>query len=281
MHVLLSPSVIRTPVANLLLRVLPVRNTINMARPVAHSINFNSKHLRKGDPLPPFNGKLRVYNMRYCPYAQRTLLALIAKNIDFEVVNINLIDKPEWLTQKSPLGKVPALEISDGECLIESLITAEYVDEAYPQRPLLPKDPVQKAKDKGLIERTGAIHTFLIKILRSPETITTDVVNGYYNTLALLESELTMRGTLFLGGVQPGFIDYMIWPWLERIPSVVEIDTRIAIDNKRYPKLNEYIKRMENDSVVKQYIIPLDVYRKFFNNYVKGVYEYEYLNIKE
>ncbi|VVD03200.1 unnamed protein product, partial [Leptidea sinapis] len=38
---------------------------------------------------------------------------------------------------------------------------------------------------------------------------------------------------------------------------------------------NEYIKRMENDSVVKQYIIPLDVYRKFFNNYVKGVYEYE------
>lgn len=43
--------------------------------------------------------------MRYCPYAQRTMLALLAKNIDFEVINVNLIDKPEWLFQKSAGGK--------------------------------------------------------------------------------------------------------------------------------------------------------------------------------
>lgn len=58
-----------------------------------------------GDPFPPYNGKLRLYNMRYCPYAQRTMLALLAKNIDFEVINVNLIDKPEWLFQKSAGGK--------------------------------------------------------------------------------------------------------------------------------------------------------------------------------
>lgn len=58
-----------------------------------------------GDPLPPYNGKLRIYNMRYCPYAQRTVLVLNAKKIDYEVVNIDLVDKPEWLTSKSLFGK--------------------------------------------------------------------------------------------------------------------------------------------------------------------------------
>lgn len=43
--------------------------------------------------------------MRLCPFAQRAILALNAKNIDYEVVNINLAEKPEWLTMKSAFGK--------------------------------------------------------------------------------------------------------------------------------------------------------------------------------
>ncbi|GBP65917.1 Pyrimidodiazepine synthase [Eumeta japonica] len=86
----------------------------------APKIDFNTKHLKKGDPLPPFAGKLRVYNMRYCPYAQRTVLALNAKRVDYEVVNINLVDKPEWLTTKSAFGmgeeeKTNGEEWGDGE----------------------------------------------------------------------------------------------------------------------------------------------------------------------
>lgn len=42
--------------------------------------------------------------MRFCPYAQRTILALNAKNVDYEVVNVDLVNKPEWFPRKSPLG---------------------------------------------------------------------------------------------------------------------------------------------------------------------------------
>lgn len=93
--------------------------------------------------------------MRFCPYAQRAHLVLGAKNIPYHTAFINLNEKPEWLTQKSPLGKVPALEIPavGGDPLIESLVIAEYLDEQYPQNPLLPKDPLAKAREKILIER--------------------------------------------------------------------------------------------------------------------------------
>ena len=44
------------------------------------------------------------------------------------------------------------MEVKEDVSVYESLITAEYLDEAYPQRPLLPKDPVKKAFDKILLE---------------------------------------------------------------------------------------------------------------------------------
>lgn len=52
---------------------------------------------------------------------------------------------------------MPALEIADGVSIYESLVTVEYLDDVYPQRPLLPKDPLLKAKDKILIEAMGPV----------------------------------------------------------------------------------------------------------------------------
>ncbi|XP_055416086.1 uncharacterized protein LOC129636607 isoform X9 [Bubalus kerabau] len=72
------------------------------------------RSLGKGSapPGPVPEGLIRVYSMRFCPYAKRTLLVLRAKGIRHEVININLKNKPEWFFKKNPLGLVPVLETS-------------------------------------------------------------------------------------------------------------------------------------------------------------------------
>lgn len=98
--------------------------------------------------------------MRFCPYAQRAHLVLDSKDIPYHTCNINLKQKPEWFIQKSPLLKVPTLELRSGvegeDPLIESLIICEYLDEKYNQNPLRSSDPLQRARDKILIERFNA-----------------------------------------------------------------------------------------------------------------------------
>ena len=69
------------------------------------------------------------------------------------MVNINIRERPEWYSKKNPQGKVPTLEEKDGLIVYESLIVSEYLDQKYyNQRPLLPKDPYQRAVQKQAIE---------------------------------------------------------------------------------------------------------------------------------
>lgn len=71
----------------------------------------------------------------------------------YDVVYVNLTQKPDWLIEKSPFNKVPCIELEGGETVYESLIIADYLDEAYPQNKLYPSNPLAKAKDKLLIDR--------------------------------------------------------------------------------------------------------------------------------
>ncbi|XP_026499079.2 pyrimidodiazepine synthase-like [Vanessa tameamea] len=278
MHILVSSYKVLAPVGQILEYVLPYRNMAAKAISGSGSINFNTKHLKKGDPLPPYNGKLRLYNMRYCPFAQRTILALNAKQIDYEVVNINLVEKPEWFLQKSAFGKVPSIEIKEDVCIYESLITVEYLDEVYPQRPLLPKDPAKKAFDKIIVENTGAIHAMFFKSMTAPDTITEATINAYHGALKFIEDQLKSRGTTFLGGDEPGYADYMIWPWFERVQGYKKTDHQIKIDPIKYPILAQYIDKMFKDPAVSQYLIPNDIMEKFVNGYKLGNPNYELLN---
>ncbi|CAD0200898.1 unnamed protein product [Chrysodeixis includens] len=247
-------------------RVLGYVNYSNMA--AKSKINFNTKHLKKGDPLPPFTGKLRVYNMRFCPFAQRTILALNAKDIDYEVVNIDLVDKPEWLASKSAFTKVPALEIAEGVSIYESLVTVEYLDEVYPQRPLLPKDPVQKAKDKIIVEASMPLFSTFIKLVKAPEAVTDEVIAAFFKASDFIQNELKDRGTKFLDGDQPGFADYMIWPWFERL--ITMDDERIKMDEQKYKLLLAYVQDMLQDPVVSEYLISKEVFQTFHNAYKVG-----------
>ncbi len=83
-------------------------------------------------------------------YYNKVKLVLLEKGIPFEE-KLQWIDGSAELREKSPLGKVPFFEIG-GQTLCESQVMVDYVESAYPQNPLLPKDPLAAAKVRELIQ---------------------------------------------------------------------------------------------------------------------------------
>ena len=73
------------------------------------SNDWNTPHLEAASSKPELDpDQVYMYNMRFCPYAQRTVLVLLAKEVPFKAININLKKKPDWFVE-STFGKVPVI----------------------------------------------------------------------------------------------------------------------------------------------------------------------------
>ncbi|XP_075228848.1 pyrimidodiazepine synthase-like isoform X2 [Lycorma delicatula] len=192
--------------------------------------------------------------MRFCPYAQRVHLVLNATKIPYDVVYINLITKPEWYVKMIPTGKVPALIVDDCD-LYESLIISEFLDEKYGDSKLVSDDPLKKAKDKILIENFSKVSSVMYKIYFAPE-MDQELFNDLLTALEPFEAELLSRSTDYFSGNSPGMVDYMIWPWFERM-DVIPLLTgpEYSISDAKLPNLMKWRKRMLEDKVVKSHYL--------------------------
>jgi glutathione S-transferase len=83
-------------------------------------------------------------------YFNKAKLALLEKGLAFEEKVIDFRNKDEALLAASPLGKIPYLTTEQG-CVCESQAILEYLEDAYPQPALLPKDPFAAAKVRELV----------------------------------------------------------------------------------------------------------------------------------
>uniref|UniRef100_A0A8C5Q362 Glutathione S-transferase omega n=1 Tax=Leptobrachium leishanense TaxID=445787 RepID=A0A8C5Q362_9ANUR len=235
-------------------------------RAAAEDMSGSEKSLGKGSPAPgPVpEGSIRLYSMRFCPYAQRARLVLLAKDIKHEVININLKNKPDWFFEKNPLGLVPALELSTGEVIYESPIVCDYLDEAYPEKRLTPSDPLQKAKQRLILELSSGVVTMQYKVLMAKKS-NQDATALHPELLAKLqklEEVLVKNNSAYFGGEAQSMTDYMIYPWFERFGL---FDGKDILSQT--PNLNKWYERMLQDPAVKKTFIEPEVMLGFFKLY--------------
>jgi glutathione S-transferase len=87
---------------------------------------------------------IKLYGVKPSIYYSLGKAILLEKGLEFEEVT-NPPSQEEDFLQKSPMGKMPAIEV-DGVFLSESLAIAAYADRVQPEPPLLPTDPMAAAK---------------------------------------------------------------------------------------------------------------------------------------
>ena len=95
---------------------------------------------------------MTLYSATTCPFSHRCRIVLFEKGMDFQIIDVDLDNKPEDLAVMSPYGRVPVL-VERELILYESNIINEYVDDRFPHPQLMPADPVMRARARLFLHR--------------------------------------------------------------------------------------------------------------------------------
>jgi maleylacetoacetate isomerase len=187
---------------------------------------------------------MKLYGYFRSSAAFRVRIALNLKHLQYETAPIHLRrndqSKPEY-RGVNPQGLVPVLEES-GQTLIQSLAIIEYLDEVYPDPPLLPKDPADRARVRALADIVACdIHPinnlrvlrYLIHELGQDEAAIAKWYNhwiaaGFHAIERFLKED--RRTGAFCHGDSPGLADVVL------VPQVVNAE-RYQLDLAPYPTL--------------------------------------------
>lgn len=230
--------------------------------------NINEDELRlPNDPLPP-GAILRLYSMRMCPYAQRARLILAAKKVKYDRVNVDLNNKPDWFFDINFYGEVPVI-IHHGKNVYESLICAEYLEEAFPKPKLFSDDVYQRALERIYFNHWTKKGIPAFYSLLKAGHLDEELAARLDQHVGKMEEFLRAAKTPYFSGQKPGFSDYMIWPWFERIPMLGQI-TDYKMSEEKFPLVTAWVAVMWKDSVVQECKIDPKLFVDHYMQYRTG-----------
>ena len=93
---------------------------------------------------------MNLYSGTTCPFSHRCRIVLFEKGMDFQVIDVDMFNKPEEMAAVKPHNRVPVLVERD-LVLFEPNIINEYIDERFPHPQLMPPDPIMRARARQLL----------------------------------------------------------------------------------------------------------------------------------
>ena len=196
---------------------------------------------------------LTLYDAVPSSNSDRTKIALHEKGLAYDRVTLNLAKKdqkrPEFL-KLNPYGKVPVLNDS-GKILFESCIINEYLDEQYPNPPLMPKDPHLRGLGRVLVD-------YGLNYLHEPYWVLRGEMlkkESERDSATVEEKRQTLRHLLqYLEealGDKPYFLGEITLKDIDLVPRFLRMESYGAIPTPSLLRLSAWLKRMKERPSVK------------------------------
>jgi glutathione S-transferase len=180
---------------------------------------------------------LTLYDAARCPYCARARIALAEKGVEFEALEIDLNDRPQWIYEKNSTGRVPVVE-EDAWILPESSVIMEYLEERYPEPPLLPADPADRALARVWIFRHDDFTKPYYALRRGED----GAAERFDEQLAKLDAALERQP--WLNGAEYGLADIAYVPWVLRARDMLGV----PLDG--FPAVRSWLDRLEERPAV-------------------------------
>lgn len=132
---------------------------------------------------------MELYSYFRSTAAYRVRIALHLKKIDYRLTSVNLLkneQKSDGYLAVNPMGLIPALRLDDGTVLTQSTAILEWLEETFTDVPLLPADPLQRARIRAMTNSIACdIHPLnnlrVLKYLAGELGVSEDAKKAWYH----------------------------------------------------------------------------------------------------
>lgn len=154
-----------------------------------------------------------------CPDSHRTRIVLAEKDVTADVIHIDPSSKPEDLVDLNPYNSVPTLVDRD-LVLYDARVIIEYLDERFPHPPLMPVDPVARAKARLLMYRVERDWYQLLAELVGADKKQQPRLRKMLRESVLSATPLFMEARPYLFGEDFSLVDCSVIPVLWRLGAL-------------------------------------------------------------
>jgi glutathione S-transferase len=174
---------------------------------------------------------LQLIDAPRCPYCARTRIALAEKGVAYEAVVIDLQNRPAWVYELNATGRVPVLE-EDGWALPESAVINEYLEERFPEPPLLPADAAERAAARLRIFRHDDFSDPYYALRRREDGAEARFAH------ALADLDRALAAMPYLTGPTFGLADIAYVPWVIRARDM------LGVSLAPYPNIEAWLAQL-------------------------------------
>lgn len=213
---------------------------------------------------------LKLYGSCFCPFVQRVWIALEAKGMGYQYIEVDPYKKPESLMEINPRGLVPALRHDDW-ATHESTVIMEYLEDLNVGEPLLPlEDPKARAHCRLWTDHINKniVPAFYQYLQEQNTTKQAEHASKLKSEISKLVDAADSEGPFFLGN-KLSFVDVQLAPWLLRMRKVLK-PYRGWPDPEEGSRWAKWVNAVENDVDVKATTSTDDLYLDSYERYAEN-----------
>ena len=199
---------------------------------------------------------ITLYGFAISNYYNKIKLVLLEKDIPFRE-ELTYPSQDEALLRRSPLGKIPFIETEHG-CLSESQAILEYLEDAYPAKPLYPADPFERARNRELIQHLE-LNIELIARRLYKEAFFGGSVSAETKQEVKERVEIGLAGLARLAKLSPFILgseitvaDFLVWVHVGTMGMALQKIYGEDLVAKHIPGIADYLALIENREQVKK-----------------------------
>jgi RNA polymerase-associated protein len=179
---------------------------------------------------------MNLFSSGLCPHSHSVRMVLAEKGITVEIVDIDINEKPEDLLDLNPYNSVPTL-VDRELVLYDPHTIMEYLDERFPHPPLMPVDPVSRARTRLALYRIQHDWYELVPALESKGEKTSAKARKQLSDSLTSSAEVFAARPFFLSD-EFSLVDALVTPIMWRLQ-------KYRIDLPRQAKaVSDYAERM-------------------------------------